>query len=129
MIEGQNEKATAYDAECPETTNTADNTFGSSNNMNTCSEPSQQDQQAPIPSKECENDAFKNLLDHEADILRKQVSIPKSKISYWTLFQYASNCDKFILAASVLCTIGAGSSMPLMTVRFTHCFDHFLENN
>jgi hypothetical protein len=63
-----------------------------------------------------EQDPFKHLPPHEADILRKQVETPDVNVTYRTLFRYASRFDWLVFAISVACAVGSGASMPLMTV-------------
>jgi ATP-binding cassette, subfamily B (MDR/TAP), member 1 len=66
--------------------------------------------------KELQQDPFKHLPAHEADILRAQVETPDVKVTYFTLFRYANKFDWMIFAVSAICAIGSGAAMPLMTV-------------
>jgi hypothetical protein len=63
-----------------------------------------------------QQDPFKHLPAHEADILRAQVETPDVKVTYLTLFRYASRFDWTIFAISAICAVGSGAAMPLMTV-------------
>lgn len=65
---------------------------------------------------EDEQDPFKHLPPHEKEILHRQLDVPKVKISYVTLYRYATRNDLLISAISVVCAIAGGAMMPLMTV-------------
>lgn len=93
-----------------------------------------------------EDDPFKHLPPHEAEILRRQLHIPTVKVGFSTLYRYATTYDKLIMAVSAICAIGGGAALPLMTVifgklagffqaffqgtlsehEFTHHLDHFV---
>jgi len=65
-----------------------------------------------------EQDPFKNLPEHEADILRRQLDIPPVQLSYWSLYRYATTNDIIIISISAFMAIVAGAAMPLMTIVF-----------
>ena len=67
-------------------------------------------------NSELSDDAFSHLPEFEAEILRRQVSIPKVKVGIKTLYRYATTTDRVIIAFSALCAIVAGAVLPLMTV-------------
>ncbi|KAI1857591.1 uncharacterized protein JN550_013160 [Neoarthrinium moseri] len=69
-------------------------------------------------AKEQDDDPFRNLPAHEADILRKQVDTPNVKTGVAILYRYASRNDLLIMAVSALCAIAGGAALPLMTVIF-----------
>jgi ATP-binding cassette, subfamily B (MDR/TAP), member 1 len=62
--------------------------------------------------------AFAHLPEHERAILKRQLDIPEVKVSFSTLFRYASTWDLVIFYIAVICSIAAGAAMPLMTVIF-----------
>ncbi|KAI9700400.1 MAG: GTPase-activating protein [Candelina mexicana] len=63
-------------------------------------------------------DPFADLPEHEKKILKKQLDIPSVKVTYATLFRYATRNDIIILIISAFCAIAGGAVMPLMTVIF-----------
>lgn len=62
------------------------------------------------------DEAFAHLPEHERAIVKRQLDIPPVKVTFVTLFRYATKNDLLILAISVLCAIIGGAVMPLMTV-------------
>ena len=62
--------------------------------------------------------AFAHLPEHEQVILKRQLHIPEVKVSFKTLFRYASMWDLIIFYVACLCSIAAGAALPLMTVIF-----------
>lgn len=62
--------------------------------------------------------ALAHLPDHERAILKRQLDVPEVKISFKTLFRYASTWDIVIFWISAFCSIAAGAALPLMTVIF-----------
>jgi ATP-binding cassette, subfamily B (MDR/TAP), member 1 len=64
------------------------------------------------------SDPFQNLPEHEASILRRQVTSPVVKASIGTLFRYASTNDLIIIFISSIFAIASGAALPLMTVIF-----------
>lgn len=62
--------------------------------------------------------AFAHLPEHERAILKRQLDTPDVKVSFITLFRYASMWDLIIFYVAALCSIAAGAALPLMTVIF-----------
>jgi ATP-binding cassette subfamily B (MDR/TAP) protein 1 len=60
--------------------------------------------------------ALAHLPETEQAILKEQLFIPEVKVTYITLFRYASAKDIFIFVVSSICSIGAGAALPLFTV-------------
>ncbi|KAL2358059.1 P-loop containing nucleoside triphosphate hydrolase protein [Cryomyces antarcticus] len=81
---------------------------------------------APVPKldgqtvkiEEEEDEPYKHLPEHEKQIIKRQLYIPPVKVSFVTLFRYATTNDIVIMAISALCAITGGAVMPLMTVIF-----------
>ncbi|KAF1346480.1 multidrug resistance protein 1, 2, 3 [Delphinella strobiligena] len=63
-------------------------------------------------------DPYAHLPEHEKAIIKKQLDIPPVKVTYMTLFRYASRNDKLIMAAAAFGAIVGGALLPLMTVVF-----------
>lgn len=62
-------------------------------------------------------DPFEHLSDHEASILRRQIDTPLvAKVTWTSLFRYASRQDYIVIAVSSACAIAAGAAVPLNTV-------------
>lgn len=57
-----------------------------------------------------------HLPEHERAILKEQLLIPKTKVTFFTLYRYASKKDIIIFAISSICSIAAGAALPLFTV-------------
>jgi ATP-binding cassette, subfamily B (MDR/TAP), member 1 len=64
-----------------------------------------------------EDDPFKHLPADEAAVLKKQVDVLVVPTSFKQLYRYATRNDKIIVIISVICAIGGGAALPLMTVR------------
>ena len=60
--------------------------------------------------------AFDHLPENERAILKRQLDVPDVKVSYRTLFRYASSRDMLIFYVSCVASIAAGAALPLMTV-------------
>lgn len=60
--------------------------------------------------------AFAHLLEHEREILKRQLDIPNVKVSYKTLYRYATRWDLIITFVSAVSAIAGGAVLPLMTV-------------
>ncbi|TDZ23972.1 Leptomycin B resistance protein pmd1 [Colletotrichum orbiculare MAFF 240422] len=71
-----------------------------------------------VPPKQNSDDPFKHLPEHEAAILKRQITIPEIKAGMLTLYRYSSTNDVIILAVSALMSIAVGAALPLMTVIF-----------
>ncbi|EXJ70002.1 uncharacterized protein A1O5_07075 [Cladophialophora psammophila CBS 110553] len=52
----------------------------------------------------------------QRDILSSQLSMPTVKVSYWTLFRYASRQELSILGLAASCAAVSGAVTPLMTL-------------
>jgi ATP-binding cassette, subfamily B (MDR/TAP), member 1 len=63
-----------------------------------------------------ENDPFKHLPADEALVLKRQVDLPVTPTSFKQLYRYSTRNDKIIVAISVICSVGGGAALPLMTV-------------
>lgn len=68
------------------------------------------------PKEEDLDSALAHLPEKERAILKEQLLIPDTKVSYFTLFRYASKYDIIILLVSSLCSIAAGAALPMFTV-------------
>lgn len=71
----------------------------------------------PIKDEEKE-DALGHLPPEEAEIIRRQLDMPKVELSYFSLFRFATRNDLLIMALSSVAAIIGGAVMPLMTVIF-----------
>lgn len=65
-----------------------------------------------------DNNPFRNLPEHEAEILKRQVDTPDIKVGIAMLYRYASRVDLTIMFVSSICAIAGGAALPLMTVIF-----------
>ncbi|KAI9847783.1 MAG: GTPase-activating protein [Sclerophora amabilis] len=65
-----------------------------------------------------EEDPFRHLPSHERDILKEQLDVPLVKITYLTLYRYATTWDIIITIISTICAIVGGAVTPLMTIIF-----------
>ena len=61
--------------------------------------------------------AFDHLPKHEKAILKRQLEVPEVKVTFKTLFRFASGQDMLIFYIACICSIAAGAALPLMTVR------------
>ena len=66
------------------------------------------------------DEAYAHLPDHEKDIVKRQLDIPDVKVTFKTLFRYATRNDLIIIVISCICAIAGGAVMPLMTVSVIH---------
>lgn len=64
------------------------------------------------------DEAYAHLPPHERDVIKGQVDVPPVKVTYFTLFRYATTNDLIIIAISLISSIAAGAVMPLMTIIF-----------
>lgn len=53
----------------------------------------------------------------ELTCLSSQVDLPPSEAGYKTIYRYATRLDILVMILSAAVAAGAGSTMPLMTVR------------
>ncbi|KAG0129075.1 P-loop containing nucleoside triphosphate hydrolase protein [Tuber indicum] len=65
-----------------------------------------------------EDDPLGHLPPEEAEIIRKQLDIPKIDPNYFTLFRFASRNDIIIIVISIIAAVIGGAAMPLMTIIF-----------
>ena len=70
-------------------------------------------------------EAYAHLPPHEKEIVKRQLDIPEVKVTFKTLYRYATRNDLIIIAISCICAIAGGAVMPLMTVSTV--FPAFLE--
>lgn len=63
-------------------------------------------------------DPFGHLPPEEAEILRRQIHIPKAKVSYLTLYRYATKKDYLILLIGYASSIISGAALPMFTLVF-----------
>ena len=71
------------------------------------------------PPNDSDQDAeFDHLPEDEKQILKKQLDAPDVKVSFITLFRYASRLDLIIMVVSTFCSIVAGAALPLFTLLF-----------
>lgn len=75
-----------------------------------------------VPEIKEGDQAYAHLPPHERDIVKRQLDIPDVKVTYKTLYRYATTNDLIIIAISAICSIAGGAIMPLMTVS-----NHVLE--
>ncbi|KAF2095310.1 ATP-binding cassette transporter ABC4 [Rhizodiscina lignyota] len=90
------------------------------------------DSQIQEKKKDGDEDPFKHLPEHEAEILRRQLDVPAVKVTFFTLHRYATRWDMIILSISAFCAIAAGSALPLMTIifgRLTGTFSGFFNGH
>jgi len=62
-------------------------------------------------------EAYAHLPPHEKEIVKRQLDIPEVKVTFRTLYRYATRNDLIIIVVSCICAIAGGAVMPLMTVR------------
>lgn len=65
-----------------------------------------------------ETDPFAHLPANEAAILKHQLDTPPVKVTYFSLYRYATRNDLLIIALSAFCAIAGGAVLPLMTIVF-----------
>lgn len=61
-------------------------------------------------------EAYAHLPPHEKEIVKRQLDIPEVKVTFLTLYRYATRNDIIIIVISCICAIAGGAIMPLMTV-------------
>lgn len=62
--------------------------------------------------------ALAHLPENERLVLKRQLDVPDVKVTYFSLYRYATTWDKVFIFIAVFAAIGAGAVMPLMTVIF-----------
>lgn len=73
--------------------------------------------------------SYEGLDEREAEILKEQVQVPETKLSYLTLFRYATAWDRFLVAIALISSVVSGAALPLFTLIFgniTQVFTNFL---
>ncbi|KAG0640566.1 P-loop containing nucleoside triphosphate hydrolase protein [Tuber brumale] len=65
-----------------------------------------------------EDDPLGHLPPEEAEIIRKQLDMPKVDPNYFSLFRFASRNDIIIIVISAIAAVIGGAAMPLMTIIF-----------
>ncbi|CAF9904936.1 GTPase-activating protein [Imshaugia aleurites] len=71
-----------------------------------------------VPEVEEGEEAYAHLPPHEKEIVKRQLDIPEVKVTFRTLYRYATRNDLIIIVISSICAIAGGAVMPLMTVIF-----------
>jgi ATP-binding cassette subfamily B (MDR/TAP) protein 1 len=71
-----------------------------------------------VPKEEEIQAALAHLPKYEREIIEEQLRMPSVKVTYFTLFRYATTNDLLILVISAICAIAAGAAFPLFTVIF-----------
>ena len=61
-------------------------------------------------------EAYAHLPPHEREIVKRQLDIPDVKVTFKTLFRYATRNDLIIIGVSLICAVAGGAVLPLMTV-------------
>ena len=69
-----------------------------------------------VPEVKKGEEAYAHLPPHEKEVVKRQLDIPEVKVTFKTLYRYATRNDCIIIAISSLCAIAGGAVMPLMTV-------------
>ncbi|KAI1819258.1 ABC transporter [Xylaria intraflava] len=69
---------------------------------------------------EVNNDPYQHLPEHEAMILKKQITTIDVKTGYATLYRYATRNDLIIIFVSTIAAIAAGAALPVQTILFGH---------
>ncbi|EEP79342.1 multidrug resistance protein 3 [Uncinocarpus reesii 1704] len=64
------------------------------------------------------DDALAHLPEHEREIIKEQLEVPEVKVTFLTLFRYASTNDLIILVVSAIASIAGGAALPLFTILF-----------
>ncbi|KAI9766804.1 MAG: GTPase-activating protein [Geoglossum simile] len=64
------------------------------------------------------DDPLQHLPPREREVVERQLAVPTVKVTFWSLFRYASKKDLFIISISAVCAIIGGAAQPLMTVIF-----------
>lgn len=69
-----------------------------------------------VPEVKEGEEAYAHLPPHEKEIVKRQLDIPEVKVTFKTLYRYATRNDLIIIVISSICAIAGGAVMPLMTV-------------
>lgn len=82
---------------------------------------------APEPASSDDELNFDHLPQDEAAILRNQIKVDAPKISYFTLYRYATTKDTLWLLLAHLLAIAAGAAIPMYTLIFGSLTDNFTQ--
>ncbi|KAI1433178.1 ABC transporter [Xylaria sp. CBS 124048] len=66
------------------------------------------------------DDPYSHLPEHEATILKRQVSTIEVIANFRTLYRYATRTDLIIIFISSIAAIVAGAALPVQTILFGH---------
>lgn len=69
-----------------------------------------------VPEVKEGEEAYAHLPTHEKEVVKRQLDMPEVKVTFKTLYRYATRVDLIIVAISLICAIAGGAVMPLMTV-------------
>lgn len=69
-----------------------------------------------VPEVKEGEEAYAHLPPHEKEVVKRQLDMPEVKVTFKTLYRYATRVDLIIIAVSLICAIAGGAVMPLMTV-------------
>ncbi|WEW56462.1 multidrug-resistance transporter mdr2 [Emydomyces testavorans] len=64
------------------------------------------------------DDALAHLPEHERHIIKEQLELPDVKVTFFTLYRYATTNDIIILLVSAIASIAGGAALPLFTILF-----------
>lgn len=65
-----------------------------------------------------QEDPLGHLSPNEQEIIRRQLEMPEVKLSYFTLYRFATTNDLILIFTASLASIIAGAVLPLMTIVF-----------
>ena len=77
-------------------------------------------------------EAYAHLPDHEREIIKRQLDIPEVRVTFVSLYRYATRNDLIIVAISAVMAIAGGAVFPLLTIIFgqlTGVFQSFFQGN
>ena len=64
-------------------------------------------------------EGYAHLPPKEKEIVKRQLDIPAVKVTFATLYRYATRNDLIIILISCICAIAGGAVMPLMTASIS----------
>src|SRR5436853_124806 len=70
-----------------------------------------------LVNKEDEDYDLSRLPEHEQAIIKRQLEVPPAKVTFITLYRYATRNDLIIIIISAICAIAGRAQVPLMMVR------------
>ncbi|ODV91346.1 hypothetical protein CANCADRAFT_32011 [Tortispora caseinolytica NRRL Y-17796] len=74
-----------------------------------------------------ESSAFDKFPENEKAILRGQIHVPETKVSYLDLFRFAGPSEYFLYAIAITAAVALGASLPLMTLLFGNVTGEFAD--